>query len=391
MDVGETRSFSMVGSPRFIAAYQLEDYSEKVDVFLVDNPILETRGKAAEKPVVIKEKQEIPQDEFRDFIYYLNRGSSIDVTLTAENSGTMDAYIIQGQASFDSFKEAFETSSVIWSTYYRVYRTSSNNIPVKIHWAVKEDDVYFLVFVNEYHNTCSISHETTVQRTHYLLDKETPICGPNSKPDTEFNSDDSCYVPLSYWTEKAKTVILRAPRDDEDEGKTKGNVDKGDSADETGVGKVGREESSARSEITFEVESYAYPRYLAYFWFTFLLAILPVATLFGIRSYKEDTCHLANLQHTISSLTGGSGGNGSTSYSSVPSANSDILLTSAGVAASTAEPIALAEVITPMHGNESSPLDSILEANEGAAAATSVDAGLETFASKQGVPSAPQL
>ena len=44
-----------------------------------------------------------------------------------------------------------------------------------------------------------------------------------------------------------------------------------------------------------------------------------------------------------------------------------------------------------MHGNESSPLDSILEANEGAAAATSVDAGLETFASKQGVPSAPQL
>ena len=220
MDVNETKVFHVDGAPSFISAYQFQDFSGEVDVFYLQNPDLESKPSGS--PLHLSEEVVVPKDEYIDYAYWLNEGSSIDISFTAkenwQNQGkeskdgsskastSVDFYVIKGDSDFNSFTSTWKGGGTSYD--YMLYRHSNNDVEIKLHVDVVTADVYYLVFVNEFASTVIVDMNLNVGKTHYLLEDSTPVCGPGAVK-AGVAKAGICDIPL-VWDETWK-VLLRSP------------------------------------------------------------------------------------------------------------------------------------------------------------------------------------
>ena len=219
MDLNETKVFQVNGAPQFISAYGIQDFSGEIDVFYVQNPVLES--KPGEDPLFLSESIVVPKDEYVDYAYWLNEGSSIDISFTAKEnwqkegkesswsgpaSSSIDFYVVKGDSDFDSFTSTWKRGSTSYN--YMLYRHSNNDVEIQLHIDVVSSDAYYLVFVNEFANNVNIDLKLNIGKTHYLLEGVTPVCGPGAVK-AGVAKKGTCEVSLDR--DESWQVVLRSP------------------------------------------------------------------------------------------------------------------------------------------------------------------------------------
>ena len=148
MDPGETRILNYGGSTFVSAVSFLSPADSDVNVYFLPKPMLGPAPDTASYRN--KEDLALGAEEYLNFKHWLNKGSSIDLTYSAEE-GAVHMYILKSEATWSKWKETFEDGSH-YSTYWSsvdMYRYSSNRATQHVTYKVKEDDLYVLVFVNE--------------------------------------------------------------------------------------------------------------------------------------------------------------------------------------------------------------------------------------------------
>jgi hypothetical protein len=371
MDIGETRAWSMSAAPYFVKEYNIKDYSDRIDVYYVESPTLTKPGD--EKPIKIDESQSIGANEYRDFIYYLNGGSILDVKFQAANDGSaIDAYIFNSKSQFSSWSSSWRKGHNVLGGY-TLYRHSSAGAGINMHLRVPRDggNVFYVVFVNEYHRSARVNFNIQLQRTHYILDNVSPVCGPNAKEQSESSissnggpskDNEWCNLPITIFDKRK--VIMKSPPIDlpigsmDSEGIVKGNGsgsgsgNDGDASPakpkpEEGAG--GSTDESAHSasklddvEVTYEVEAYGAVRWLGYL----SLPLAPVFLVLLIANLWE--CYQAKSYMKWFSSTSGytSIDNDNATSSTNEGTGAGLMLTATtAVDTSVANPIQIATVI----------------------------------------------
>ena len=147
MDPGETRILNYGGSA-FVHEISLLTADNDVDVYFLRKPVLShAPNKASYRN---RENLSLGPEEYVNFQHWLNKGSSIDLTYSAER-GAIHMYILKSEATWRKWKETFNDGSH-YSTYWSstdIYRYSSSRAAQHVRYNVKEDDLYVIVFVNE--------------------------------------------------------------------------------------------------------------------------------------------------------------------------------------------------------------------------------------------------
>jgi len=216
MDLNETQIYHANGAPQFVSSYEIRDFSGEIDVFYVQNPVLES--KPSGDPLNLSESILVPRDEYIDYAYWLNEGSTVDISFTAKenwqkegkessgSSSSVDFYVVKGDSDFNSFTSTWKRGGSSYN--YMIYRHSNNDVEIKLHLDVVSADIYYLMFVNEFASNVNVDIKVTISKTHYLLDEVTPICGPGAVK-VGVVKTSTCEIPLV--SDESWQVLLRSP------------------------------------------------------------------------------------------------------------------------------------------------------------------------------------
>lgn len=191
MDTGETRIVPMYGILH--ESVQISDNTGDVSVYRMKHPpplVLDTS-----KAISLSETDSLSPDGYIDFGYWLNRGSKISATFSAQSNGAAYMYIFRGDDEFNEWEEdADETRGLLSSKY------SSHGAKVNLKYEVQDDDTYYVVIDNDYGWSISVDFTIDITRTSYDLSGKTPLCVGSS----------SCNIPLTFLGGD-DVVILASP------------------------------------------------------------------------------------------------------------------------------------------------------------------------------------
>ncbi len=232
MDPGETRILNYGGSTFVNTVSFLSPADSDVNVYFLPKPMLGPAPDTASYRN--KEDLVLGAEEYLNFEHWLNKGSTIDLTYSAEY-GAVHMYILKSEATWSKWKETFEDGSH-YSTYWSsvdMYRYSSNRATQHVTYKVKEDDLYVLVFVNEnWSREAEVRLDYSLRKTDYQVSEAVkPVCGPDrdqdklsfaKNPDShtrtwEYEDHDGwCHVPLHFheWNVILLTTPSLAPHKD---------------------------------------------------------------------------------------------------------------------------------------------------------------------------------
>ena len=218
MDPGETRILNYGGSTFVNKVSFLSPADSDVNVYFRLKSMLGPAPDTASYRN--KEDLALGAEEYLNFKHWLNKGSSIDLTYSAEK-GAVHMYILKSEATWSKWKETFEDGSH-YSTYWSsvdMYRYSSNRATQHVTYKVKEDDLYVLVFVNEnWSRGAEVRLDYSLRKTDYQVPKEVkPVCGrfvkdPDSHAHTweAYEDDDGwCSIPLHFH--ERNVILLTTP------------------------------------------------------------------------------------------------------------------------------------------------------------------------------------
>ena len=186
MEAGETRILPLNGLLQ--KSVTIVDYSANLQVFHAPlRPRLMDPSTAS--TVSNTETVELGGDDYLDFGYWLNYGTTIEARISSERGGYL--YIFQGDAAFAQWeKDADDT----WGLKNSVY--SSNNRGARLRFKVEKDDQYYVVVDNPSERPSRIDVSFSIARTQYDTGKLKPVCSHTS----------SC--PLSLGVIGGKDVII---------------------------------------------------------------------------------------------------------------------------------------------------------------------------------------
>ena len=226
MDVNESKVLRIAGSPKYISEYQIQDLSGSIDIFYLQQPQLES--KPSGMPLMNTESIVVATNTYLNYAYFLNEGSTIDISFTAKENWqkqgrldneiaptSVDFYIFKGDSNFNNFISEWKSGKSNYN--YFLYRHSNNKVEVVLHINVLDSDVYYLAFVNEFAANVVVDLKYTIGKTQWLLDGITPVCGPNSNKATALSNSDSgakgsaniCSIELQW--DDSWQVLLRSP------------------------------------------------------------------------------------------------------------------------------------------------------------------------------------
>lgn len=265
MDAGETRIFKYGGST-FVSSvgFVTTEVKSDVKIYFLPPPKL---NPAPDRPTYTNnEVVPLGAEEYVNFNHWLNEGSSLDLTFSAL-TGAVHMYILKSEATWNKWKETFQDGSH-YSTYWSktdIYRYSSNHAVQEIHYHVKEDDLYTMVFVNEnWSRNAKIKINYSLKKSNYAVPpNSTPVCGPGSNEGTSssyMDNDGYCRIPISF---KEKNVILLTTPDILGMDKMEGNGTLGTMTEGSDDAKLGEQEFSLGYNCTFRL---TYVLYLLVFY-----------------------------------------------------------------------------------------------------------------------------
>ena len=271
MDVGETRLYSENGAPRYVSGYQIRDMSKQIDVFWMKDIALEDTP--SDEPVIHTEAVVIQSDEYLDFSYWLNTGSTLDIKFTARGESSIDFYLFEGDAAFNQWINSWNQGTTSWG--YESYLQSSNEHESQMSYTVDGSETYYLALVNGYKSKAIVDFTFTIAKTHYQFDENSkPVCGPGAVSSAV--NTGKCQIDVNLF--ETRQLLLRSPplaNADSHSGSKSANANIGsgkstDSKSENVVHAVERSTGSSQlvahtgPEITYQLEIFWSVRVLGY-------------------------------------------------------------------------------------------------------------------------------
>ncbi len=206
MDPGENRILK-TNSHFFINGVSIEDDSNSIDVYQIDKtpPLNSTLG----NPISFDKTVQIGREEYAYYAYFLNKGSTIDVSVNARGNDAINFYLCSSQTQFDSLRQSVEDGAYAWS--YTKWFESTNSEVRKLHYIAKEDEMHVLMLENQLRRSVKVDFKYEVKRALYTLPEHAePVCKGHrtSKPQTAMAPYEEGVCEISFQGDKYDSVVV---------------------------------------------------------------------------------------------------------------------------------------------------------------------------------------
>ena len=205
LDPGENRVLD-TSSSYFATGVSIVDDSRSIDVYYLDTkPTLGDSG--SQSPILFDKTIDMGNEEYIFYAFYLNQGSTIDVSVTAQGNSGVDFYVCTSQDQCDTLIDAVEDGSYVYT--YKKYFKSASGEKKKLAYGVQNDGMHYLVLNNVLARGVAVHISYEIHRTLYNLpDNATPVCAAKKEGEKTSYFEELCVI---NFDKSDGAVLMVAP------------------------------------------------------------------------------------------------------------------------------------------------------------------------------------